>query len=122
MRDNKKQQPDLLRLLFCLLTAFLRTSAKEKLGEKGTTIRLQHEGRCGVNASPEFLIQHIETFGIRAKEFHFLDEIGGIDFFFALFFYKPIQELHCSEVFNIVCGTIYIIYKALNIKLRGGGK
>lgn len=52
---------------------------------------------------------NIQALGIGAKEFNFGNQILCIGFFFTLFFHKPIEELHGTEILCFVSLTIDII-------------
>ena len=68
--------------------------------------RLQHERRGRVDAGLELAVEHVETLGVRAEEFHFRDEVAGVLLLLALLLNEPVEHLHGAEVAVVIRGGI----------------
>ena len=52
-----------------------------------------------------------------SEKLEFADQILCVFLFLTLFFYKPVQKLHGTEIFYGVCGVVNIVDQAGHIML-----
>ena len=77
----------------------------------------EYQGRGSVYSGCQFGIQHIEAFGVVSEELKFADQILCVLLLFPLFFYKPVQKLHGTEILYRVCSIVNVMNQAGHIAL-----
>ena len=58
-----------------------------------------------------------DALGVGAKELHVLDHVGGVGLLLALLLHEPIEQLHGTEVVNVVGGLVALVDRGRDVAL-----